>query len=81
MYAPSEGCFSDVTRPRDASATSHLTNATRRDHFSSIFIIIFQEKINKNYKKSFENHFRSILFPPEGNFDIDAGDGGWGGTI
>ena len=30
-------CFSDVTRPRDASATSYPTNATRRNRFSTIF--------------------------------------------
>ena len=34
----------------------------------------------KNRKKN-ENLIFSVFFPPEGHFDIDAGDGGGGGTI
>ena len=55
-------------------------NATRRNHFSTIFAISFHKK----HSQSFKNHFVPYLFPPEGNFDIDAGDGdggGGGGTI
>ena len=68
---PTEGCFSDVTRLRDASATSYPTNATRRNYFSTFFPFRFYRNY-KHHKKTFS----SICFPPEGNFDIDARDGG-----
>ena len=34
-------------------------------------LILFQ----KNHKKPFKTNYFPYLFPPEGNFDIDAGDG------
>ena len=49
-----------------------MANATRRNHFSTMFIF---QKNQKTYIKTFV----SIFVPPEGNFDIDAGDGDGGG--
>ena len=39
-----------------------------------------------NHEQSLNNCFRSLFFPPEGNFDIDARDGGgegggWGTNL
>ena len=70
-----EGCFCDVTRPRDAAATSYPTNATRRNHFSNLLFSFF----HTDHKQS--DFFFYIVFPPEVNFDIDAGDGGGGKAI
>ena len=54
------------------------TNATRRNHFSTIFdFVFFSIKINNKKRKL----CFSIFVSPEGNFDIDAGDGGWGGPF
>ena len=78
-HIPSTSRLSSIseswTRPRDALATSYPTNATRRNHLSTICSGVF----HKNHKK-IKNTFFSIFFLLEGNFDIDAGDGGgWGG--
>ena len=51
------------------SRTSHPTNDTRRNHTSIIFQ--FSIKAQKSFKINL-----SIFFPLEGNFDIDARDGG-----
>ena len=55
------------------SANSSAANATRRNHFSIIFRFFAQ--------KSQKNIFTIIfyIFYTEGNFDIDARDGGVGG--
>ena len=54
--------------PRDASATSHPTNAARRNHFITIFQFFI--KIRKINSKTLFH----IFFLLEGSFDIDAGD-------
>ena len=56
-------------------SASQPTNATRRNHFGTIFSFLFTE-IKKITKTGF-----SHIFPPEGNFDIDAGDGEGGGPF
>ena len=45
-----------------------------------VLIQFFNYFFHKNHKTSFK-YFFPIFFPPEGNFDIDAGDGGGGVTI
>ena len=52
------------------------TNATRRNHFSTLF-----QFFTKITNKSLNNNYFPYLFLPKGDFDIDAGDGGGGGTI
>ena len=42
-------------------------------------VIVLVAFFHKNQKQNVNNMFFSYLFPPEGNFDIDAGDGGGGG--
>ena len=54
---------------------SHPTNAKRRNHFS-INVHVFHFCFHKNRKKHLTPCV-PFVFPPEGNFDIDAGD--WGG--
>ena len=66
---------SHPSRPRDASATSHPTNATRRNHFST-FLKTFLTTISKKHLF----YLFCICLPLEGNFDIDAGDG-CGGVV
>ena len=51
-------------------------NATRRNHFSTI-LQLFSQKSHKNILKQ----LFSIFCHAEGNFDIDAGDGGGGGPF
>ena len=52
------------------------TTATRRTRFSISFHFSFYKKS----KNIFQNVVFPYYFPPEGNFDIDArdGGGGWG---
>ena len=68
-------CGENWRGERDASATSHPTNAQSFEyHYLSIFQFLLK------YKK--QELFVYICFLLEGNFDIDAGDGwvGWGGV-
>ena len=44
------------------------------NRFSSVFHFFY-----KNHKKVIKIQFTPIFFPPEGNFDIGAGDGDGGG--
>ena len=49
---------------------SHPTNATRRNPFSTLFLICSQKS-----QKVTKKHVFCIFSPSGGNFDIDAGDG------
>ena len=57
-----------------ASHRPHRTNATLRNHFSIIFQFLGKKK--KEAHKQVLNKYLFHIFPPEGNFDIDAWDGG-----
>ena len=46
--------------------------------FSTVLMLIFN--FFDTNKRSFKNYLFLYVFPLEGNFDIDAGDGGWGGV-
>ena len=59
---------------RDASATSHPTNPTRLDHFSTFFQFLFITIIRNHYKNIFPP-----IFSPWGGTSTDAGDGDGGG--
>ena len=58
-----------VTRPRDASATSHPTNATRRNHFSIFFIF------HENHKKYILKTLFHIFFTRKGTLTLTPGMG------
>ena len=44
-----------------------------------IILVHFSILSTKTITNHSKNMFFHIFFPPEGNFDIDAGDGGGGG--
>ena len=55
---------------------SHPTNATQRNNFST-FVFLFQKIADKHYN----NIIFHIVFPWEGNFDNDAGNGDGGDDL
>ena len=63
-----EGTIQDPPNPKLSPTISKNTKTTT-----------YISNISK--KKTLKTHLFPYVFPPEGNFDIDAGDGGGGGTI
>ena len=57
-----------------------VLNATRRMLHDVIILVYVFNFSHKDHKQSLTNIF-SHIFPSEGNFDIDAGDGDGGGAF
>ena len=60
--------------PQNDPQTETTNTCLQLMNVSTILLPLF----HKNHKKSVQGNYFPYLFPPEGNFDIDAGDGGGG---